>query len=232
MLEGIRTVHADLKTAAGQKLLHQELAKTDVLITSFRPSALLKLGVGWKTLHARYPALSAVEIVGEAGMRAEIPGHDLTYLAQCGLVAGLELPTTLYADMAGSLMACEAVLCARLHQLHKGRGTRLQVALSEGAQYLALPRTWGLTLSNGAVGGAHAGYQVYNCMDGRVAVAALEARFANALFESAGIKVESMQELFLPSTRERMAAFLARRTRRELDKLALKRDLPLLTMPP
>src|SRR3954454_8191041 len=40
--EGVRVVAADLKTAEGQALLHQELARTDVLLTSFRPSALAK----------------------------------------------------------------------------------------------------------------------------------------------------------------------------------------------
>ena len=60
--EGV-TVHvADLKTPDGQKVLHRELAKTDVLLTSYRPSALTKLGLEWKDLHtatrrcARWPS--------------------------------------------------------------------------------------------------------------------------------------------------------------------------------
>jgi crotonobetainyl-CoA:carnitine CoA-transferase CaiB-like acyl-CoA transferase len=46
--EGVRVITADLKSAPGQKVLHGELAKADVLLTSFRPSALDKLGLGWK----------------------------------------------------------------------------------------------------------------------------------------------------------------------------------------
>ena len=46
------------------------------------------------------------------------------------------------------------------------------------AAYLALPRQWGLTQRTGSVGGAHAGYSVYPCKDGRVSVAALEPHFA------------------------------------------------------
>ena len=110
--QGIRITSADLKTDAGQKTLHRELAKTDVLLTSFRPSALAKLGLTWRALHKQYPRLSQVAIVGSPGALAEVPGHDLTYLAHNGLVTGLDLPATLYADMAGSLMACEAVLKA------------------------------------------------------------------------------------------------------------------------
>jgi len=78
-----------------------------VLLTSFRPSALTKLGLDAATLHARYPRLCLVRIVGASGAHAEEAGHDLTYLAQSGLVTSTELPATLYADMGGSLMASE-----------------------------------------------------------------------------------------------------------------------------
>lgn len=46
--DGVSVLAADLKTEAGQETLHKELAKADVLITSFRPSAIEKLGLGWK----------------------------------------------------------------------------------------------------------------------------------------------------------------------------------------
>ena len=105
----VRIARADLKTDAGQKTLHRELANASVLLTSFRPSALAKLGLTWKALHKQYPGLSQIAIVGAPGARAEEPGHDLTYLAENDLVTGLDLPATLYADMGGSLMASEAV---------------------------------------------------------------------------------------------------------------------------
>jgi crotonobetainyl-CoA:carnitine CoA-transferase CaiB-like acyl-CoA transferase len=71
---GIKVLTADLKTLAGQSLLHRQLAHTDVLITSFRPSALLKLGLGWKTLHKQYPALNMVRIVGGPGVALRYRG--------------------------------------------------------------------------------------------------------------------------------------------------------------
>ncbi|MCC2676539.1 MAG: hypothetical protein K0R58_3486, partial [Ramlibacter sp.] len=160
--EGVTVLQADLKSPEGQAAVHRALSKTDVLLTSFRPSALRKLGLEWKELHARYPALSQVAIVGAPGARAEEPGHDLTYLADNGLVPGLELPATLYADMSGSLMASEAVLKAALIQGERyaasgethPRGVFIEVALSDAAAYLALPRRWGLTQPSGSVGGA------------------------------------------------------------------------------
>ncbi|RYY78541.1 MAG: CoA transferase, partial [Comamonadaceae bacterium] len=125
--DGVTHVQADLKTAEGQQTLQAELAQADVVITSFRPSALRKLGLAWDALHARHPRLSLVAIVGAPGARAEEPGHDLTYLAESGLVTGLELPPTLYADMAGSLMASEAVLQALLLRAASKDGAGVQI---------------------------------------------------------------------------------------------------------
>jgi crotonobetainyl-CoA:carnitine CoA-transferase CaiB-like acyl-CoA transferase len=236
--EGVKILTADLKTQIGQKLLHRELAKADVLLTSFRPSALEKLDIGWKKLHRLYPALSQVAIVGAHGARAEEPGHDLTYLADNGLVPGVELPATLYADMGGSLMASEAVLQAARPQNERfagtgeadSRGVLIEVALSDAAAYLALPRQWGLTQRSGAVGGAHAGYRIYPCRDGRVAVAALEPHFAAALCNAAGSPASDMRAMFAPATHQAIAAFMVSQTREQLDRLAVERDIPLHTM--
>jgi alpha-methylacyl-CoA racemase len=236
--EGVKVLQADLKTPQGQQVLQRELARTDVLLTSFRPSALAKLGLGWKELHTRYPSLSQVAIVGAPGARAEEPGHDLTYLADNGLVPGLELPATLYADMSGSLMASEAVLQAALrkHERYAGggdphpEGLYLEVALSDAAAYLALPRRWGLTQPTGSVGGAHAGYRLYPCRDGRVAVAALEPHFAARLCEAAGVTGSDMKTLFARGTHEAVAAFFAARSCEELERLAAEQDLPIHAM--
>ncbi len=227
---GIKVLTVDLKTDKGQQQLHKELARTDVLLTSFRPSALTKLGLSWKALHKAYPALSVVAIVGAPGARAEEPGHDLTYLAEAGLVTGLDLPATLFADMGGALMTSEATLKAVLAQKTSGKGAFQEVALSDAASWLALPRHWGLTQPQGAVGGAHAGYRVYPCKDGRVAVAALEPHFATSLCAAAGVAVDGMATLFKPATHQAIASFLAGRTRRQLDALAVARDIPLHTL--
>lgn len=227
---GVKLRVMDLKSDRGQAALHRELARTDVLMTSFRPSALTKLGLTWKGLHKAHPHLSMVAIVGAPGERAEEPGHDLTYLAEAGLVTGLDLPATLFADMGGALMAADAVLQAVLLRQSSGKGSFHEVALSDAAAWLALPRTWGLTQPKGAVGGAHAGYRVYPCKNGRVAVAALEPHFAAALCSAAGVDMAGMQTMFAPATHTAIAAFLAGRTREQLDRLAVERDIPLHTL--
>ena len=225
--QGIRTVRADLKAPAGQGVLQRELARANVLLTSFRPAALRRLGLDWKTLHRQFPTISLVRIVGWPGAQAEIPGHDLTYMAENELVQGLELPPTLFADMAGALLATEAVLQAVLLRERRGKGSEHEVALSDAAAWLARPRAWGLTLASGAVGGAHAGYRVYACRDGRVAVAALEPHFASRLAEAAGLP---HAHLMTAQARTALQQWFARQTRAQLDALAEARDLPLLTL--
>jgi crotonobetainyl-CoA:carnitine CoA-transferase CaiB-like acyl-CoA transferase len=227
---GIPVFEADLRTTKGAQRLQRALARSDVLLTSFRPSALDKLGLGWKALHKVFPALSLVAIVGARGARAEEPGHDLTYMAEHGLVHGLGLPPSLFADMGGSLMAVEAVLGALLLQRGKGKGSHVQVALADAAAYLGLPHSWAMTTPGGAVGGAHAGYRVYACKDGRVAVAALEPHFALALCQAAGIETVDRHTMLAPQTHAGITRFLAAQTRRQLDTLAVKRDIPLFTL--
>jgi alpha-methylacyl-CoA racemase len=228
---GVKVTSADLRTDAGQKDVHKLLARADILLTSFRPSALRKLGMDWAQLRKRYPALSQIDIVGAAGARAEEPGHDLTYMAEHGLVQGLDLPPSLFADMGGSLAAVEAVMAALLQQRAKGKGVHQQVALGDAAAYLGLPRQWGMTTTGGAVGGGHAGYRVYPCKDGRVAVAALEPHFALSLCKAAGITNVDRHTMMAPDAHATIGRFMVGQTRKQLDVLAMAQDIPLLTLP-
>ena len=243
--QGITVRKVDLKSPEGQAAIQAELAGTEVLLTSFRPSALAKLGLGWEALHAAHPHLSQVAIVGAAGAAAEIPGHDLTYQAEHGLVTGLKLPATLYADMGGAMMAAEAVLAAvagrsdgagsvrgsgghaadATTMREPASGRYFEVALADAAAFLALPRHWGLTAPGHLLGGAHAGYQVYACRDGRIAVAALEPHFARRLMEAAGLPAETSP--MAAQVQERLESYFAARSRAELDAIAASRDIPM-----
>jgi crotonobetainyl-CoA:carnitine CoA-transferase CaiB-like acyl-CoA transferase len=245
MHQGIGLVHADLKSVDGQQRLDRELQRCDLLLTSFRPAALKKLGLGWPQLHRRWPHLSQIAIIGATGDRAEEPGHDLTYMAEQDLLPGLELPASLYADMGGSLLAVEAALAAILRRSRRQaraqavgatpRGDYREIALSDAAGYLALPRSWGLTHRTADVGGGHAGYQIYPCKNGRVAMAALEPHFAARLLSAAGLPVPQDASACAAAMRKaevlkQVAAWAQSKTRQQLDKLAHNLDIPLFTM--
>jgi alpha-methylacyl-CoA racemase len=238
MHEGVRTIQADLKTEKGQIQLHKLLAKTDVLLTSFRPSAMTKLKLDFKHLHKSYPSLNQVAIVGAPAPRQEEPGHDLTYMAENDLITGLDLPPSLYADMAGSLLATEAILqvllmqsiCQRQPEAKAAKGRYVEVALSEASRHLGLPRLWKLTTPGSAVGGGHAGYKVYPCKDGRVAIAALEPHFAAGLVAAAGLPAQAADAMMAKSTHTEIARWCLTRTRKQFNKLSREYDIPLFTL--
>ncbi|MFM7332058.1 MAG: CoA transferase, partial [Brachymonas sp.] len=176
------------------------------------------------------PHLNLVSIVGDTAA-PEVPGHDLTYMAEHGLVTGLELPPTLFADMGGSLLAVEAVLAAVIQQSATGRSSQQTVGLSQAAQYLALPRHWKLTKPDGLIGGAHAFYQVMPCKDGRVAIAALEPHFARALDACIGLTLNDSRDLCLAASHRATRDFFKRLSFQEIAQLAQQHDLPLHTLP-
>ena len=228
---GIWQTTLDLKSATGQRRLHALLGRVDVLLTSFRPAALRRLGLDAASLRARYPALCTVAIVGAPGPRADEPGHDLSYQAEAGLVPGLQMPVSLLADMAGALLASEAVLQVLAQRQRSGSGAHREVALTEAAHWLALPRQWGLTSEGALLGGGHAGYRIYPCLDGRVALAALEPHFAAALAQLVGLGAQPMPDWGSTEAHQAVAAFMAARSCEQLEQLAAAHDLPLHTLP-
>ena len=99
-------------------------------------------------------------------------------------------------------------------------------------QWLALPHAWGLTQPASDIGGAHAGYRVYPCADGRVAVAALEPHFAARLCLAAGLADITGDAAVLrdSATHAAIAEFVRQQSRAQLDALAAEKDIPLFTL--
>lgn len=232
--DGITIVQANLKTEAGQALLHEQLAQTDVLLTSFRPSALAKLGMDWPQLHSQYPRLNMVRIFGStAPDEIQHAGHDLTYQAQAGLVRDGHMPASLFADMAGAVMASEAVLRSLMLRAQSGHGHCLDTGLAQAAQWLSLPCQWGMSTSDGDVGGAHAGYRIYACQDGWVALAALEPHFAQRLCKLLGMPdiSGSTASMRAPEMHTTIASFMQAQNCESIASMAAQCDIPLHVIP-
>src|SRR5215213_4494077 len=101
LVSGQKVIRLNLKETDGRDRLQELLEESDLLLTSTRPAALERLGLGWTELHDRYPQLSQTAIVGYPAPKDDVPGHDLTYLAGFGLLDPPEMPRTLLADLAG-----------------------------------------------------------------------------------------------------------------------------------
>ena len=214
---GQEVVTLDLKAAAERDRLWALLADTDLLVTSSRPSALVRLGLDWEALHARCPQLCQVAIVGHPGTDAEIAGHDLTYQATVGTLRPPELPTVLVADLAGAERAVGDGLAALVQRTRTGVGHHREVALSDVAGDMAQPVLQGMTTPEGLLGGALPTYRIYAAATGFVAVAALEAHFGKRLAEALGVEASSAE----------LARAFAQRTAEEWQTWAQQHDLPI-----
>lgn len=177
---GIEVRTIDLKSDEGKAELDRLLALTDLLLTSSRPSALARLGLGGERLGTDFPRLCRVLIVGDT-RAPEVPGHDLTYQVESGLIDPERpaMPRTLLADVLGSREAYAAALALLLGR-ERGRTERERlVGLGDAAHFAAAPLRSGLTAPGGLLSGAHDIYGLYPSADGWVAAAPLEPHFAD-----------------------------------------------------
>jgi alpha-methylacyl-CoA racemase len=216
--QGQTVLRLDLKSLEGRAELDSLLGNADLLLASFRPSALQRMELDWESLHARHPKLCFVGIIGYPAPHQERTGHDLTYQSDLGLVRPPQMPPTLFIDLAGAERAVSMALALLNRSARKGQAGCAWVSLHECARDLAAPLKAGLTTSNGLLGGAYPLYGFYRANDGWIAIAALEPHFAEKLLSELGLKKADRKEL------ERI--FLQRKAA-SWEKWAAELDLPL-----
>lgn len=191
-----RRIQIDLKADAGRAAFVELLGTADVVIESFRPGVLTKLGLGFDSLSAANPGviLCSTSGYGQTGPMSGAAGHDIDYQGVAGALACAEpstgdkpgLPGATFADSAGGGMhAVIAILAALLRRQTTGVGEHLDVSITEGVlnltalmidEYLAT----GVKPVPGhdVLTGRYAWYATYQCGDGAwVAVGAIEPTF-------------------------------------------------------
>ena len=215
---GQEIIRLNVKDPADLAKLMDLLGKADLFLTSHRTQALEKLGLGWSALHAKFPRLCQVAIVGELAPRDNVPGHDLTYQAINGLLDPPHMPRALLADLGGAERAFSAALGVLLHRERTREATYVQVSLADAAKWFAPPIKHGFTVPGGGVGGGVPCYGIYKAKDGYVAIAALEPHFMQRVHDVLGLP---------NATHEQLAAAFAGKTKRELEDWAERNDIPL-----
>jgi alpha-methylacyl-CoA racemase len=221
LCQGQTVLRLDLKDPNERKQLDGLLANADLLLASFRPSALQRLGLDWESLHARYPGLCFVGIIGYPHPQEERTGHDLTYQGDFGLLRPPEMPTTLFVDLAGAEKAVSMALALLLQVARSGVAGCSWVSLYECARDLTEPVKAGLTKAGGLLGGGYTLYGFYQANDGWIAVAALEPHFANRLLLELNLSNADRSEL------ERI---FRERSALAWESWAAERDLPLVAV--
>jgi alpha-methylacyl-CoA racemase len=193
---GIRRVQVDLKSTPGREAFLRLAEHADVVIESFRPGVVGRLGIGYDDVKSRNPRIVYCSTTGygQTGPWSQWAGHDLDYLAVSGYLhmtgRGADgkppVPGATIADSAGGgLHAVTAILAALVAREHSGDGTYLDVSVAEGMLALmALQVDEHLAVGadpqpgTAPLGGRFACYDTYGTADGGwLAVAAIEPRF-------------------------------------------------------
>jgi alpha-methylacyl-CoA racemase len=194
---GKRSVRIDLKTDAGRDVLLRLARDADVVLESFRPGVMDRLGVGYDRLREQNPRLvyCAISGYGQDGPFAARAGHDTNYLARIGMLDLTGDPdgppvqaAGQIADLGGgALMAAFGILAALRERDRSGAGQLVDVSMTDGAlSWLAMdaarllaggdaPRRGRAELAGGLLC-----YRPYRCADGWVALGALEPKFWRA----------------------------------------------------
>ena len=193
-----RSMTLNLKTDEGRDIFSELAARADVVIESFRPGVMDRLGVGWDALRARNERLvyCAISGYGQTGPRSQVAGHDVNYIGYAGVLGinGEEgrrpvIPGVQIGDLAGGGMAAAIAILAALHKrTATGAGDFCDISMADGAlSWLTIhaaefaasgndPQREAMHLS-----GKYPCYRVYPAADGYLSVGALEPQFWSAL---------------------------------------------------
>jgi len=185
---GKRSIVIDLKQPEGVQLLRR-LAKTaDVLVESFRPGVMARLGCDYEKLAAENSRLvyCALSGWGSTGTYAMKSGHDLNYAAIAGVIGAANMPQPAGAQMAdigGAYVALSGILAALFRRERTGKGGFVDAglfdaAVPQGIVQFAEAAAVASPFIGGALTGKQACYNVYLAAGGQpVALAALEPKF-------------------------------------------------------
>ncbi|HSZ14699.1 MAG TPA: CoA transferase [Solirubrobacteraceae bacterium] len=206
-----RSIRLDLKSDGGRAALLALVLDADIVLESFRPGVLDRLGVGYERMREENPRIvyCAISGYGQTGPKRDASGHDMNYLGLIGLLGltgaqGGE-PVQAAGQIAdlggGALMAAFGIMAALRERdgdgtaAHpgSGEGQMVDVSMSDGAlSWLAMVA--GAYFADGAVprrgdlplAGSLVCYRPYECADGWVSLGALEPKFWQAWCRGVG----------------------------------------------
>jgi crotonobetainyl-CoA:carnitine CoA-transferase CaiB-like acyl-CoA transferase len=199
-----RSMRLNLRIQEGKEIFYKLIESYDIVLESFRPGVMGRLGIGYQELRKKNPRviLCSLSGYGQDGPYQERSGHDVNYI---GLGGVLELtgekdkspviPAVQIADLgAGGMMAAIAILAAALHREKTGEGQFLDISMLDGVvSWLSIHA--GKFLMDGDLpkrgemhlAGRYACYQVYPTEDGRhMSLGALEPKFWKNFCETIG----------------------------------------------
>lgn len=239
-----RSVVLNLKTDAGRRAFLELVKTADVVVESYRPGVLQKLGVDYEAAKAVNPRIIYCSLTGygKKGPLAQQADHDIGYVSLAGITAMSgethgkpAIPGVLMADMNAAMAAGMSIMIALRHAQQTGRGQEIDISLYNVAMTL-MPGAASLYFGSGFVAqrgnnwltGANANYNIYATKDGRyLAVGCLEKKFwtnlCNALQRTDMVDAVDDNSRH-PWLKEQLAQEFSKRTLDEWQELLAGRD--------
>jgi CoA:oxalate CoA-transferase len=247
---GKRDLSVDLKSADGRAALLRVIASADVLVETYRPGVMDRLGLGFDVVLQVNPRIVYLSIsgYGATGPYRDLPGHDFQYLSFAGAIpppkpafAADYVPTTLpVADMGAAVYSVLAVVLAlheKLAQPSAFAGRHLDMAMADCTLAMMEPRiAEALTEPTSADALVRPGYGVYLTADERyVSIGALEDHFWERLVSALDLDELSGGEFARYQQRRRhidqieraLRERVARYDRAALIELLIRHDVPV-----
>ncbi len=198
-----RSLTLDLKDERAVEIIGELVGEADVLVESFRPGVMDRLGLDYETLSEINEGLIFCSIsgYGQTGPMRTRAGHDLNYVARAGLLdqngrsgESPVVPGFQVADIAGgALYAALGILGALYSRERTGQGSHVDISMTEGAMSLHLPVHSALSAGQpqergeGMLTGGLPCYNVYETKDGEhLAVGPLEPKFWMGFVQAIG----------------------------------------------
>lgn len=239
-----QSVVLDLKSEEGKNIFLELVKTADVVVESYRPGVLKKLGVDYETAAKVNPKIIYCSLsgYGSKGPLAHKADHDLGYLSLAGVTAmsgeavgAPAIPGVLMADMNAALSAGMSIMIALRHAALTGQGQEIDISLFNVAMNL-MPGAASLFFGSGFVAergnnwltGAYANYNIYATADGRyVSVGCLEKKFWRNL--CLGLGKEELIDMVddesnHPYLKEQLAAAFKQKTMREWEEFFADKD--------
>jgi alpha-methylacyl-CoA racemase len=202
----MQRVLLDMKAPEGREAFLRLAERADVIIESFRPGVVDRLGIGWDAVSARNPraVYCSTTGFGQTGPHAQWAGHDLNYLGIGGYLhctgrgpdGAPPIPGATVADSAGGgMQAVMAIMAALVRRSATGAGAYLDVSIADGVlalMALAVDEYFATgdepAPGHGLLTGRYACYDTYPTRDGKwLSVAAVEPRFWANLCRELGL---------------------------------------------
>jgi len=195
---GKESLTLNLKDPRGLDIFMALARQADVIIESFRPGVVTRLGVDYQAVRAVKPDIvyASISAYGQSGPLVSDPAHDLAVEAMCGLLSNNVdsqnrpvIPGMPAGDMLAATLTLSGILMALYRRRDTGEGDYLDVAMMDSI-LACMPNSMGAAFADKKpplpkeerIWGGNALYRIYETSDGRhIALGGSEIKFARNL---------------------------------------------------